>query len=170
MNLVPIALIAAVAQNGVIGAGAGMPWRLPSDFAHFKRTTRGKPLIMGRKTYESIGKPLPDRVNIVVTREAGYQPEGVIVITDLEAALDHAQEIALADKASEIIIGGGGEIYAATMERAERLYITHVDLEPIGDTLFPPIDPTEWHVAETLDVHPGPSDSATFRVKVYERR
>jgi dihydrofolate reductase len=170
MSPVPIALIAAVAQNGIIGSENGIPWRLPTDFAFFKRMSVGKPLIMGRRTFEGIGKPLPDRVNIIVTRTQGYQPDGVIVVSDIEAALDHAQTIAMADKSPEVMIGGGGEIYAATIERADRLYITHVDLEPIGDTMFPPIDPTAWHVVDTPGVEPGPKDSATFRVKVYERR
>lgn len=167
---VPVAIIAAVGENGVIGAGNDLPWRLPSDFAFFKRTTMGKPLIMGRKTFESIGKPLPGRTNIVVSRQKGYQPDGVIVIDSFEAALGHAQSIAAADGASEVVIGGGGDIYRAAMPLADRLYITHVGASPAGDTTFPPIDPAIWKVADEPDIAPTPRDSAAFRVKIYERR
>jgi dihydrofolate reductase len=167
---VPVAMIAAVASNGVIGAGGAMPWRLPSDFAFFKRTTMGKPLLMGRKTFESIGKPLPGRTNIVITRQRGYQPEGVLVIDDPEAALDHAQTIAAADGVDEVMVAGGATIYRALMPRAERLYITHVEIAPEGDAFFPPIDPAEWSVEAELDVPAGDRDTASFRVIVYTRR
>jgi len=166
---VPVAMIAAVAENGVIGSANGIPWRLPSDFAHFKRMTLGKPLIMGRKTFESIGKPLPGRTNIVVTRQAGYQPDGVLVISSVAAALDHAQAIAAADHADEVMIGGGAQIYADAMPAANRLYISHVALNPAGDTYFPPIDPAIWRDSGGIDVPPSPKDSAAFRVRVYVR-
>lgn len=167
---VPVAMIAAVAENGVIGAEGKIPWWLPSDFAFFKRTTMGKPLIMGRRTFESIGKPLPGRVNIVVSRTKGYQPEGVLVIDSLIAALEHAQTIASADGASEVMIGGGAAIYREGMAVADRLYITHVALAPEGDTTFPAIDPDRWQVVATPPVAAGDRDSAKFTVKVYERR
>ncbi len=167
---VPVALIAAVAENGVIGAGNSIPWRLPSDFAFFKRMTVGKPLIMGRKTFESIGRPLPDRVNIVVSRQQGYQPDGVLVISSLEAALQHAQAIAAEDGAGEVMVAGGEEIYRAAMPLADRLYISHVAIEPEGDAFFPEVDPAEWKVVDEPQVLPGPHDSVPFRVKVYERR
>jgi dihydrofolate reductase len=166
----PVAIIAAVAENGVIGAGNAIPWRLPSDFAFFKRTTMGKPLVMGRKTFESIGRPLPGRTNIVVTRQQGYQPDGVLVIDSLAAALEHAQVIAAADGAGEVIIAGGGEIYREAMPLADRLYITHVAAGPEGDTRFPTIDPAKWEVVEEPLVPPSERDSASFRVKVYARR
>src|SRR5690606_2768886 len=105
-----VALIAAVAQNGVIGAGNAIPWRLPSDFAHFKRTTMGKPLVMGRRTFESIGRPLPGRTNIVVSRRADYHPEGVVVFDSLDAALAFARAVASGDGVEEVMVGGGGEI------------------------------------------------------------
>jgi dihydrofolate reductase len=167
---VPVALIAAVAENGVIGNAGGIPWRLPSDFAHFKRMTLGKPLIMGRKTFESIGRPLAGRTNIVVTRQEGYQPDGVLVISSLEAALEHAQAIAEADRADEVMVGGGSAIYRDAMGSADRLYITHVALQPDGDTHFPPIDPYTWEAVRDIDVGPDPRDTAAFRIKVYERR
>lgn len=167
---IKIAMIAAIGRNGVIGAGNAIPWRLPSDFAFFKRTTMGKPLIMGRKTFESIGKPLPGRTNIVVTRQKGYQPEGVLVIDSLEAALDHARAIAEADGVDEVFIGGGGELYKEAMPVTDRLYITEVDLEPQGDTAFPAIDHGQWVVVDEPEVPLTGKDTASFRVKVYERR
>lgn len=167
---VPVAMIAAVARNGVIGAAGAMPWHLPSDFAFFKRTTMGKPLLMGRKTFESIGRPLPGRTNIVITRQRGYQPDGVLVIDDPEAALEHADTIAAADRAGEIMVAGGATIYRALMPRATRLYITHVELAPDGDAYFPPIDPAEWRVEAEPDVPGSDRDSAAFRVIIYTRR
>jgi len=167
---IKIAMIAAVGSNGVIGAGNAMPWRLPSDFAHFKRTTMGKPLIMGRKTFESIGKALPGRINIVVTRQKGYQPDGVLVIDSLDAAIDHARTIAETEGVDEVFIGGGGELYREAMPMADRLYITEVDLAPQGDTVFPSIDHSVWVVVDEPEVPLTGKDTASFRVKVYERR
>jgi dihydrofolate reductase len=166
---VAVAIIAAIAENGVIGDGNHIPWRLPGDFAHFKRMTMGKPLIMGRKTFESIGRPLPGRTSIVVTRQEGYQPDGVIVISSLEAALDHAQEIAKADRANEVMIGGGAEIYRQALPFADRMYLTQVMLQPPGDILFPPIDFEQWKAGGEIDVAPHPNDTAAFRVRVYRR-
>ncbi len=167
---VPIAMIAAVAENGVIGDDGRLPWRLPSDFAFFKAQTMGKPLLMGRKTFESIGRPLPGRTNIVVTRQRGYQPDGVLVIDDLEAALEHARSIALADRAEEVMIGGGETLYRALLPQADRLYITHVELSPEGDARFPAIDPEEWEVTGEPNVPRSPKDTAAFRVRLYTRR
>lgn len=167
---VPIAMIAAVAENGVIGMANAIPWRLPSDFSHFKRMTLGKPLIMGRKTFESIGKPLEGRTNIVVSRSAGYQPEGVVVVSSLGEALKRAQEIAGRDGADEVMIGGGGAIYAEAMPLAERLYISHVALKPEGDSYFPRIPAEDWRETGIIEVPPSPKDSARFTVRVYERR
>ena len=167
---VAIALIAAVAANGVIGDHDTIPWRLPSDFAHFKRMTMGKPVIMGRKTFESIGRPLPGRTNIVVSRQEGYQPEGVIVISSLEAALEHAQAIAIADRANEVMVAGGAQIYAQALPIADRLYITHVGLNPVGDAHFPKVSQEDWVDAGTINVPANPKDSAPFRIRIYRRR
>ncbi|MEO8757900.1 MAG: dihydrofolate reductase [Devosia sp.] len=166
---VAVAIIAAVAANGVIGNSNGIPWRLPSDFAHFKRMTVGKPLIMGRKTFESIGRPLPGRTNIVVTRQEGYQPDGVIVVRSLEAALDEAQAIAANDRANEVMIGGGAEIYAQALPIADRLYITHVGANPEGDAHFPPVNMDDWKESGVINVPVSPNDSAAFRIKLYRR-
>jgi len=165
-----IAMIAAVARNGVIGADGGMPWHIPSDFRHFKRTTMGKPMVMGRKQFESVGRPLPGRTNIVVTRQPGYQPEGVVVISDLDAAIDHASTIATADGAAEVMIVGGGEIYRQAMERADVLYISHVGMDADGDVSFPPIDPETWIVAGQWPTEPLERDEAAYSIKVYRRR
>ena len=166
----PIAMIAAVARNGVIGSAQTIPWRIPSDFAFFKRTTMGKPMIMGRKQFETVGKPLPGRANIVVTRQDGFAPAGVLVVSSLEAALEAAAGIASADGAAEIMVIGGGEIYRQLLDRADRLYISHVDLAPEGNVLFPAIDPAIWGVVDEPQVLPSPKDEAAYRVKVYERR
>jgi dihydrofolate reductase len=163
-------MIAGVAENGVIGSDQTIPWRVPSDMAFFKKTTLGKPIVMGRKQYETVGRPLPGRTNIVITRQQGYQPDGVLVFHDIESALEKARVIAADDGVDEIMIIGGGELYAQIMERAERLYISHIDLSPAGDVRFPEIVPEHWVVVDTPEVAPSPKDEASYRVKVYERR
>ncbi|MDB5527734.1 MAG: diacylglycerol kinase [Devosia sp.] len=167
---VRIAMIAGVAENGVIGSHQTIPWCIPSDFAYFKRMTMGKPIVMGRKQFETVGKPLPGRTNIIVTRQDGYQPEGTLVFSSIEAALAEAQNIAAADGVDEVMIIGGGELYAQLMDRADRLYISHIDLHPEGDVRFPEIHPEEWAVVDLPEITPSEKDSATYRVKVYERR
>jgi dihydrofolate reductase len=164
-----VAMIAAVARNGVIGRDGGLPWRIPSDMAFFKRVTMGKPIVMGRKQYESVGRPLPGRVNIVVSRQKGYQPDGVLVFTDFEAALDHAKSIAEADGADEVMIIGGGEIYALALPHAHRLYLTEVDIAPEGDTYFPAIDPAVWTRVESPAATPSERDDSAYAIGVYER-
>lgn len=126
-----ISMIAAMAQDRVIGKDNQMPWHLPADFAWFKRCTMGKPVIMGRKTYESIGRPLPGRQNIVISRDASLHIEGVNTVTSIEDAL------ALVDKCDEAMIIGGGAIYANCLPLADRLYLTHIDCAVDGDTQFP---------------------------------
>jgi dihydrofolate reductase len=165
-----IALIVAVAQNGVIGRDGGLPWRLPSDMAFFKRVTMGKPIVMGRRQFESVGRPLPGRINIVLSRQEDYQPEGVLVFSDFDAALEHAQTLAEVDGAGEVMIIGGGEIYARALPRADRLYLTKVDAAPRGDTFFPRIDADAWERVETPAPAPAERDEATYTIEVYERR
>ncbi len=143
-----IVLVAAVAANGIIGASGAMPWHLPEDLRRFKAITMGHPLVMGRKTFEAIGRPLPGRRTIVVTRDTSWQREGA------ETAPGLAEAIALAirrgDGDSEgrasnaVMVVGGGQIYAEAMPHATRLEITHLDVAPEGDTVFPPIDPAVW--------------------------
>ena len=126
-----ISMIAAMADNRIIGKDNQMPWHLPADFAWFKRCTMGKPVVMGRKTYESIGRPLPGRLNIVISRDASLSIEGVTTVTSIEQALEVAGEV------EEVMIIGGGAIYAACLPMANKLYITHIEAEIEGDTQFP---------------------------------
>ena len=165
-----IAMIAAVASNGVIGNDQSIPWRIPSDFAFFKRTTMGKPMVMGRKQFETVGKPLPGRTNVVVTRDPAFAADGIVVTHDPDTALALAAEIAVRDGVDEIMIIGGGTLYAQLMPRADRLYISHVELAPEGDVVFPAIDPTVWEVVGQPEVTPDSRDDAPYRVNVYERR
>jgi dihydrofolate reductase len=167
--MVRVAMIAGVAANGVIGRDGGIPWRIQSDMAFFKRTTMGKPIVMGRKQYESVGRPLPGRTNIVVTRQDGYQPDGVIVIAGLDDALAEARAIAAADGVDEAMVIGGGEIYAQSMPLAQRLYISHIDLRPAGDIVFPVIEPADWTVVEEPAVTPDARDEAVYRIAIYAR-
>lgn len=165
-----IVLVAAVAENGVIGQGGTLPWRLKSDMQRFRELTWGKPVIVGRKTYESFGrKPLPGRTNIVVTRDRALTIAGALVTTNLAAALDVARGDALRRGVDEIAVVGGADVYAQTMAAADRLIITRVKLQPPGDTLFPPIDPKVWREIERTECPAGPSDDASYSIHVYER-
>ncbi|MVS98686.1 dihydrofolate reductase [Devosia marina] len=164
-----ISLIAAVARNNVIGADQSMPWRIPSDFAWFKQTTMGKPMVMGRKQFETFSKPLPGRPHIVVTRQHDYRPEGVLVRHSLQEALAAARRLAEASDQNEIMVIGGGDIYAQALPLADRLYISHVDLAPDGDVHFPPIDADEWRVVDEPDMPRSERDPATYAIRVYER-
>jgi dihydrofolate reductase len=165
-----IAMVAAVAANGVIGIDGGLPWRVRADMRKFRAVTMGKPLVMGRKTFESIGRVLDGRDVIVVTRRRGFSAEGVHVASSLDAALATAQECAAKRGADEICIGGGGEIYAEMMPRARRLYVTHVEARPVGDTRFPDIAPEIWDEVSRAALPPSEGDTATAVHVVYDRR
>jgi dihydrofolate reductase len=165
-----IVLVAAVAENGVIGAGGGMPWRLKSDLARLKALTIGKPVVMGRKTFISIGRPLPGRTNIVVTRDADFRAQGVVVTRSFSDAKAIATGDALRRFATEISVIGGAEIYAQWMADADRLEITEVHARPEGDTHFPAIDATAWEEVARLRNPAGPHDSADFSYVTYRRR
>jgi dihydrofolate reductase len=163
-------MIVAIAQNGVIGANGGLPWRLSSDLKRFKRDTMGKPIIMGRKTHESIGKALPGRPNIVVSRRDDFSAPGVDVVKSLEEAIKLANiRIATMGLAPEICIIGGGELYRAGIDLADRLYVTHVMAEPDGDTYFPEIVPSRWKPVQREAFAAGEKDSAETIYVVYER-
>jgi dihydrofolate reductase len=164
-----VALIAAVARNGVIGSGGALPWRLSSDLKHFKAATMGKALVMGRKTFQSIGGPLSGRTIVVVTHDRAFTAEGVSVARDVDEALTLAEAAARAAGADEIVVAGGGEIYAQTIGRASRLHITEVDFAPSGDTRFPPIDPAEWREVSRQKGERGPRDEADFAFVEYRR-
>ncbi|EED31864.1 dihydrofolate reductase [gamma proteobacterium NOR5-3] len=144
MSDLPIALIVAAADNDVIGRDNALPWQLPGDLAHFKRTTMGKPILMGRLTYESIGRPLPGRTNIVISRDPGYSAAGVRSVQSLEKALELAKDIAVIDGSSELMIIGGAQIYALALPLASRIYLTRVHVEPAGDAFLPAIDWAHW--------------------------
>jgi dihydrofolate reductase len=165
-----IVLIAAIGENNVIGRDNQLPWHLRSDLLHFRSLTRNKPVVMGRKTYESIGKPLKDRTNIVVTRDLGLRAPGTVLATSLEAALLAARDDARRRGVNEIMVIGGSDMFAATMPAASRLEITHVYASPEGDVFFPRIDPAVWRETQRLEHPAGPGDSADFAFSVYQRR
>ena len=165
-----VVLIAAVADNGVIGSHGDIPWRLKSDMQRFKALTSGKPVVMGRKTFASIGKPLPARTNIVVTRDAGFRAPGVVVATSFADARAVAIGDALRRSAAEIAVIGGAEIYAQWMECADRLEITEVHARPQGDTYFSAIDPAAWQEVARVRNPAGTADSADFSYVTYRRR
>ena len=169
VNKIRLSLIAAVAENGVIGVGDRIPWRLSSDLKRFRSITMGKPVIMGRKTFESIGKPLAGRPNIVISRKSDFAHEGILVAQSFEAALSKATEKARASAEQEIMVIGGSEIYRAAIDLADRLYITHVEAAPEGDTHFPPIDPGCWRAVSSEHAPKGPKDSAATTFVIYER-
>jgi dihydrofolate reductase len=167
---VRISMICAVARNRVIGRNNKLLWRLKSDLRHFRDLTTGKPVIMGRKTHESIGRPLPNRDNIVVTRDKAFALEGIFVAHALEEAFRMAGDCAKKRGVDEIMVAGGADIYAQTMGLADALYLTEVDLEPEGDSWFPFIDRIKWKEISRR-VHPkGPDDEATFSFVDYVRR
>jgi dihydrofolate reductase len=165
-----IVLHVAVADNGVIGAHGAIPWRLKSDQARLKTMTMGKPIVMGRKTFISLRRPLPGRTNIVVTRDAGFRAPGAVVTTSFADARAIARGDALRRFATEIAVIGGAEIYAQWMDDADRLEITEVHARPEGDTRFAAIDAAVWQEV-ARERHPaGPNDSADFSYVTYRRR
>lgn len=166
-----IVLVVAVAENGVIGRGGGLPWRLKSEMQRFRTLTWGKPVVVGRKTYESFTrKPLPGRTNIVVTRDRSLSIPGAVVTASLAAALDVARGDAMRRGVEEIAVVGGADIYAQTMDVADRLVITRVKMEPDGDITFPAIDPSVWYETGRTDHAAGPDDEAGYSIHVLERR
>jgi dihydrofolate reductase len=167
----PLVQIVAVARNGVIGGDNRLLWRLKGDMAHFKRCTMGSPMIMGRKTFESIGKPLPGRETIVLTRDAAFAREGVLVAHDLETALRLAGEAANRLGADEIAVVGGGEIYRQTLDRAAKIELTEVELAPGGDAFFPELDAQVWRETrrEPHRANMDAGDEADYAFVTYER-
>ena len=162
-----LALVVALAENGVIGREGGLPWRLSTDLKRFKAITMGKPVIMGRKTWESIGKPLPGRLNIVISRNAAFTAEGAVTAASLEEAIAIARE---QGEGEEICVIGGGEIFADALSRADVLHVTHVEAEVEGDAFFPEINPRIWQPVHSETVPAGEKDIYPTRYVIYERR
>jgi dihydrofolate reductase len=165
-----IVLIVAVAENSVIGARGAIPWRLKSDMRRLKALTLGRPVVMGRKTFVSIGRPLPGRTNIVVTRDAAFRAAGVVATTSFAAARAVASGDALRRLATEIAVIGGAEIYAQWMDCADRLEITEVHARPEGDTYLATIDLADWEETARVRNPAGSDDSADFSYVTYRRR
>jgi dihydrofolate reductase len=164
-----IIIVAAVAENGVIGRGNALPWRLKSDMAHFRALTMGKPVLLGRKTFQSIGKPLNGRTTIVISRDENFSAPGIAVAPNFEAALATARGDALRRNAGAIVVAGGADIYAQALPRATRLVITEVHKRVDGDAHFPAIDPKLWRETTRSEHKPGPQDDAAFTFVTYER-
>ena len=172
MSALPhIALVVARARNGVIGRDGGLPWRLRSDLQRFKALTLGKPCIMGRKTWDSLPlKPLPGRLNLVLSKDESFEPKGALACLTLDEAIEIAREQAVDDGVGEVCVIGGAGLFAATLPRARRLYLTEVEAEPEGDVLFPPFDETAWTEVSCEAVPAGEKDDHAFAFRVLERR
>lgn len=164
-----VSLIWAMTRNRVIGQGNGLPWRLPKDLQFFMKTTMGHPVVMGRKTFETMKAPLPGRTNIVVTRDQAYRREGVVVAADLGAALDLARAQARRDGCDEVFVAGGAEIYRLALDVATRLYVTEIDAELEGDTVFPEVDWSQWRRVSSERVAADASHAYGFTLSVFER-
>jgi dihydrofolate reductase len=165
-----LVLVAAVAENGVIGLDGGMPWRLPGDLKHFKRTTLGKPVIMGRRTFDSIGrKPLPGRPNIVLTRDRNFRADGVISAATVDEAIQAAEREAAKSGADEIAIIGGSTLYEETLPRADRLHLTEVHANPKGDTRFPSFNRAEWREISRDGPHREPGEEFGYSFVTFDR-
>jgi len=165
-----VSLIVAVAENGIIGRDGDLPWRMSSDLKTFRRLTMGKPVIMGRKTFETLNKPLDGRTNIVVTRAADFQSEGVVTTRSLDEALEAArQALPTDDSDGEVMVMGGAEIYAQTIATADRIYYTEIHASPDGDTTFPPLAKGRWQEVSSEPIPQGPRDDHSATLRVLER-
>ena len=164
-----IALIAAIAVNNVIGNDNQIPWHLPEDLKHFKQLTFGKPIIMGRITHESIGKPLSGRANIVVSRQKNYQPEGVQVVGSLEDALNLAESTARAGGVDEVMVIGGTQIYVGALPLAQTLYLTKIHEVFEGDAYFPEVKWTQWTESDRQDFRDASATSLNYSFVTYQR-
>ncbi len=165
-----IVLIAAFAQNRVVGINNTLPWHLPEDLKYFKRTTTGKAIIMGRKTYDSIGRPLPNRTNIVISRNSELKIEGVKVVDSLQAAIDLAKEVNFINGVEEVMVIGGASIYEEALPQADRLYITHVHAEVAGDAYFPEVDFSQWQEISRDDYAASESNPYDYSFVVYDNK
>jgi len=164
-----ISLVWAMAQNRVIGRNNQLPWYLPEDLKYFKRITLGKPVIMGRKTFDSIGKPLPGRTNIVVTRNRDWSFEGVRIVDSLEAARELCENLAIVDGTEEAMIIGGAEIYRQAMPLADRLYLTEVHADVEGDATFPEFDRSQWQEIAREDFEASGPNPCNYSFIILEK-
>ncbi len=169
MAKLPVVLVAALADNGVIGRDNQLIWRLRTDMRRFRELTMGCPIIMGRKTFLSIGKPLPGRQTIVLSRDPAFQPEGVYVVPTLEQALATAQGLGKAMGARAVIVAGGGEVYAQALPAADRLELTFVHAQPEGDAVFPAFDRSAFRESARSEHPAGPDDEFPFAFATFER-
>ncbi|MES1217720.1 MAG: dihydrofolate reductase, partial [Bacteroidota bacterium] len=160
-----ISLVVAAANNNVIGKNGQLPWQLSNDMKFFKNITWGMPVIMGRKTFEILGKALEGRKNIVITRQTYWKPEGAIVVNSFADALFVAQ----ATDANEVMVIGGGEVYRMAFEKAKRIYLTRVNAEPEGDTFFPVLDPKQWRLVNQRDHKADEKNNFDYSFQVWER-
>lgn len=164
-----VCLIIAAAENNVIGRDGKMPWHLPSELKYFRARTLGKPVIMGRKTFQSVGRPLPGRDNIVITRDASFAASGATVVGSLDAAIAAARIAATAMGATEIMVLGGADIYRQALPLAGRVYLTRVAATPEGDTSFPTLDPLVWRLVDETAIATTEADAFRATACVYER-
>lgn len=167
---VPVEIVVAVSENGVIGRDGDLPWRLPTDLKRFKALTMGKPVVMGRKTWASLGRPLPGRPNIVITRDHDFAAEGAVVVHTLDAALEKAQALAKETGAGAVSVIGGGDIYRQAIGRTDTLYVTEVAAVVDGDTRFPDIDPAIFEKASEEKMPQGEKDSHAMTLVVWRRK
>lgn len=164
-----VSLIVAVAKNGVIGANGGLPWRMSSDLKTFRRLTMGKPIVMGRKTFLTLKRPLDGRDNIIVSRDPAFEPEGVTVVDSVADALILARALARTKGEDEVMVIGGAEVYRAALPHVTRIYWTEVDAEPAGDTYFPDLDPGCWREVSRETLPKGERDDHAAVLRVLER-
>lgn len=171
MGRIKIIIIVAVSENGVIGRDGDMPWRLSTDLKRFKALSMGKPLVMGRKTFESVGsKPLPARPHVIVSRSHSFDMPGVETVGSLEAALERATVLAEQSGVDEVCVVGGGEIYRQAIDLADVLHVTHVETVVDGDTTFPPVDPGTFECIAETRIPLGEKDNYPTRYAIYRRR
>lgn len=169
--MLPLSIIVALADNHIIGINNQLPWHLPADLKHFKAVTTGKPIIMGRKTWESLGRPLPNRLNIVISRQADFVAEGAEVYATLEKAMLRANEWATAQQVTEMMLIGGAQLYNMALETnvVDKLYLTRVHLKPEGDAWFPEFDESMWYKAETQNFV-AEDDKPAYTIEVWHKK
>lgn len=169
MSAARIVIVVAAARNGVIGRDGDMPWRLPTDLKHFKALTLGRPVVMGRKTWQSIGRPLPGRANIVITRDENFAPDGAETVGSLTNALQRGREVAARLGVDEVCIIGGGQVYRDALPFADTIHMTVVEADIDGDTVFPPIDTTIFEKVSEVSPSRGEADSHAVIFTTWQR-